>query len=278
MHKKNITIIGGNGAMGQLFKNYWQDYNVSILSENDWHAAPAILKDADLVVISVPISVTEQVIKDAAPFLAKECILMDFTSIKQQPIETMLRYHQGSVIGLHPMFGPTIKSPDNQIIINCGGRCITDCSWVFDSLTTMGFHLVAMVPVEHDKIMGFIQGIEHFSTFALGNFLKRFDVHPEQIFKISSPIYQTKLALMGRIFDQDPKLYADIIMADDARIDLIIKYIDYLQALKPMLLSHDKEKFIEEFSKVCNWMGEFTTKSQHATDAFLTNIPAIDKT
>lgn len=277
MNKKNITIIGGDGAMGQLFKKLWHSFNVKILTKNDWDNAKALLKCADLVVVSVPIDITIQIIKDAAKFISKECILMDLTSIKKEPLETMLHCHSGSVIGLHPMFGPTIETPHNQIIINCGGRCVTDCSWVLESLTSIGFCLVEMPAAEHDKAMGFIQGIEHFSTFALGNFLKLFDLHPEKIFNIASPIYQTKLALLGRIFDQDPKLYADIIMADESRIELITKYIDYLQELKEMLLSKDKKKFIDSFTKISKWMGNFTAKSQASTDKFLTNIPSIYK-
>lgn len=277
MTKKNITIIGGDGAMGQLFKRLWHNFNITVLAINDWANAKELLKDADLVVISVPISVTVQVIKDATKFISLNCILMDFTSIKKEPLETMLHCHNGSVIGLHPMFGPTIETPHNQIIINCGGRYVIDCAWVLESLTSIGFSIVEMPAAEHDKAMGFIQGIEHFSTFALGNFLKQFDLHPDKIFNIASPIYQTKLALVGRIFDQDPKLYADIIMSDESRIELITKYIDYLQDLKKMLRHHDKKEFIDSFTTVSQWMGDFTAKSQISTDKFLTNIPSIYK-
>ena len=263
--------------MGQLFAKYWQNNNIRILSENDWNIADTLLKDANLVVITVPITVTEKVIIDAAKFIPENSILMDFTSIKKLPIETMLSHYKGTVIGLHPMFGPTISSPNNQTIINCGGRSITDSSWALDSLHDLGFKIIEMTPEEHDKIMGFVQGIEHFSTFMLGNFLKESNVNPEDMFKISSPIYQNKLALMGRIFDQDPALYADITMSDDSRINLIIKYIDYLQQFKELLINKDKKQFIELFEQVSEWMGDFTGESQQATDNLLLELDNIYK-
>lgn len=274
---KNITIIGGNGGMGRLFAKYWHNHNVKILSENDWDKADILLSTADLVVITVPIAVTEQVIKDAVAFIPQSSILMDFTSIKTLPIDVMLNNFEGSVLGLHPMFGPTIASPDNQLIINCGGRRITDYSWVLDSLHKVGFKIIEMPPEKHDKIMGFVQGIEHFSTFMLGNFLKESGIHPNEMFKISSPIYQNKLALMGRIFDQDPALYADITMSDKSRVDLIIKYIDYLQTFKELLINQDKTKFIQQFELVSKWMGEFTAESQLTTDNLLLEMDNIYK-
>lgn len=275
--KKNITIIGGNGGMGQLFAKYWHNHNIQILSRNEWNIADTLLKNADLVVVTVPISITEKVIKDAAKFMSDNSILMDFTSIKKTSIETMLMHHKGSVIGLHPMFGPTITSPGNQIIINCGGRCVTDISWVIDSLNTCGFKIIEMSPEKHDEIMGFVQGIEHFSTFMLGNFLKESNIKPQDMFEVSSPIYQNKLALMGRIFAQDPALYADITMPDDSRINLIIKYIDYLQKFKELLINKNKAKFIELFTQVSDWMGDFTSESQLATDNLLLEMDNIYK-
>ncbi|MFN8788065.1 MAG: bifunctional chorismate mutase/prephenate dehydrogenase [Neisseriaceae bacterium] len=269
---KKITIIGGNGGMGQLFSKLWKEFDVWILDKDDWSNADLLLNNADLVVISVPINLTEEVIQLAAKFITKKCILADFTSIKTKPINEMLRHHSGSVVGLHPMFGHKIDDPHNQIIINCGGRDLGNCSWIFESLQSIGFKLIAMPPAKHDQIMSFIQGIEHFSTFALGNFLKQHNIRPNEILEISSPIYQTKLALMGRIFDQDPKLYADIIMSDDSRIELITQYINYLETLKNMLVNKDKESFINSFIKVSDWMGEFTSNSQESTDKLFSNL------
>lgn len=274
---KTIVIIGGNGAMGQLFQHYWQNFTVLTLDKTDWDNAETLLSQADLIVISVPINQTLQAIESAAPYIPNNCILLDFTSIKDQPITSMLNHHSGSVIGLHPMFGPTIKSPTNQVIINCGGRNLGNCAWVFESLTALGFRITEMTATKHDEIMGFIQGIEHFSTFALGDFLKKQNMHPEEIFDIASPIYQTKLALMGRIFDQDAKLYADIVMSDELRIKLIIQYIDYLQSFKELLLNQDKQSFTTLFSEISQWMGKFTSTSQAATDELLNSMPSIYK-
>lgn len=65
-----------------------------------------IVADAGMVIVSVPIHVTEQVIAQLPP-LPSDCILVDLASVKSGPLQAMLAAHDGPVLGLHPMFGPT---------------------------------------------------------------------------------------------------------------------------------------------------------------------------
>jgi prephenate dehydrogenase len=270
--QKIITIVGGSGQMGQLFSNYWTAHGIKVqsLGRNDWNNAHTLLNHCDLVLICVPIHDTIQIINQVTPYLNQSTILADFTSIKVRPLEAMLNLHNGTVLGLHPMFGPTIQKPDNQVVINCGGR--GDYSWVLDSLRQIGFTITNMDAAAHDKAMSFIQGIEHFSTFVLGSFLKSHNEHPNDLFNLASPIYQAKLALMGRIFDQDANLYADIITADPHRVELIDEYAKYFQQWVNKLSADRQDEFVSEFKDTRQWMGEFTHKSQLASDEFLTAV------
>ncbi len=270
--QKLITIIGGRGQMGMLFTKLWQQqgFNVRQLEKDDWGDANTHLKNSDLVIICVPINITLNIINQASRYLKKTTILADFTSIKTEPIEAMLKAHNGAVVGLHPMFGPNIENPDKQIVINCGGR--GDSQWVINSIRNMGFLVTNMDARSHDTAMDFIQGIEHFSTFVLGSFLKANNQLPDNLFSISSPIYQTKLALMGRIFDQDASLYADIISADKTRLDKIEEYSKYFSNWIAKLKLSKRDEFIDEFEATRKWMGEFTNKSQTVTDKFLENF------
>ena len=272
--KKIITIIGGHGAMGQLFANYWQNlgFAIHLIDRDDWANAAEILSHSDLVIVSVPINVTLDVIAKVCPLIGPNTILADFTSIKLPILNQMQQLHPGPILSLHPVFGPTINSPNLQVIINCDGRFEDQSSWVIDSLKQLGFSIVDMQAAEHDKIMSFVQGIEHFSTFALGAFLKKNNQHPQDLFSLASPIYQAKLALLGRIFDQDAKLYADIIMADKERLDIISQYVDFLKFWIDKLRANKKDEFVQEFENVSKWMGDFTHKSQLDSDHFLTEI------
>ena len=258
--------------MGQLFTKLWQQqrFNVQSLEKDDWDNASVMLQNSDLVVICVPINTTLDIINQVAPYLNTSTILADFSSVKTAPIEAMLKIHTGAVLGLHPMFGPTIETPDKQVVINCGGR--DDYQWVINSISQMGFVVTDMDAKTHDTAMDFIQGIEHFSTFVLGSFLKANNQLPDNLFTLASPIYQTKLALMGRVFDQDASLYADIIASDKTRLDKIEEYSKYFNNWIAKLQLAKRDEFIEEFIATSKWMGEFTHHSQIATDEFLENF------
>lgn len=269
---KTITIIGGKGLMGQLFTKLWQDigYTIHQVGSDDWGKLADYLAKSDAVIISVPIDKTNEIIQQIAPMLPQDIILADFTSIKSSPLITMLSEFNGNVVGLHPMFGSTINSPEHQVIVHCNGRNPEKCQWLIDSLVHIGFTLKAMEAMEHDQAMNFIQGIEHFLTFSLGTFLHHKDQHPEKLLEIASPIYLAKLLLMGRIFDQDPALYANIIMADKSRITLIKEFAEWLNIWVSKLEQYNKDEFIAEFSKASEWMGKFTNYSQNISDKFLT--------
>jgi len=272
--QRKITIVGGNGAMGKLFVNYFNSLNFITysLDAGDWGNAQTLLYHVDIVIICVPINNTIEIIDKVCKYISNKTVLADFTSIKE-PIQLhMKRLHSGPILSLHPMFGPTIAAPKSQVIINCGGQDLGSSQWFIDSLKQLGFTLVDMTTQSHDQAMSFIQGVEHFSTFALGTFLKKHNVHPQDLFSIASPIYQTKLALLGRIFDQDAGLYADIIMSDDKRIKLIEEYITWLQEWVVKLKTHKREEFIEAFNQTSRWMGDFTHESQLSSDKFLTDV------
>lgn len=272
--QRKITIVGGNGAMGQLFLQYFKKlgFAAKALDKQDWDNAASLLSNVDLVIICVPIHDTIQIIDQVCKYISKKTILADFTSIKEPIQKHMESVFTGSILSLHPMFGPTISSTHAQVIIDCGGRNLTESQWVIDSLKQLGFTLIKMTPEAHDQAMSFIQGIEHFSTFALGTFLKQHNLHPQELFAIASPIYQTKLALLGRIFDQDASLYADIIMSDDKRIQLIEEYINWLQKWLIKLKEHNHSEFIQAFNDTSKWMGKFTHDSQLSSDHFLNEI------
>lgn len=272
MKSKIITIIGGTGQMGQLFSRLWQNngFIVNTIGRKNWDSSLEVISSSDAIIICVPIHDTTKMIKKVSSIISKSVILADFTSIKTLPLITMLATHDGPVVGLHPMFGPTISSAHSQVIVKCDGRYPKQYAWLIDSLKELDFTIKEMDAEKHDQAMNFIQGVEHFLTFSLGTFLHHKQEHPSELMEIASPIYSAKLMLMGRIFDQDPELYADIIMADNTRLSLIREFACWLNDWVNQLEKYNKAEFITEFTKASNWMGEFTSRAQKISDSFLT--------
>ena len=255
----SILIVGGLGEMGRYFASCFREagYRLRVLDKNDWAHAKELCNGIDLVIISVPIDKTEQAILDIAPFLPENAVLADITSIKQAPVNAMLSAHKGPVLGLHPLFGPTTSSLDKQIIAATPGRDEAACQWVIDQFAAWGSIIVTSTPEEHDEIMSVVQSLRHFATFAIGRFMAKTRVPVKRTLEFSSPIYRLEMGMVGRLFAQDPALYAEIIFASTARRKLLKAYIESIQETLEMVEKGDKAQFIREFQSVSQWFGPF---------------------
>ncbi len=252
-----VVVVGGRGQMGQLFGRMLSlsGYQVRSLDAEDWPRADEILSGAGMVVISVPIHVTEEVI-GRLPALPPDCLLVDLTSVKQGPMAAMLDAHGGPVLGLHPMFGPDVESMAKQVVAYCEGRHPQAGAWLLDQLQVWGAQLYPVTPPVHDESMALIQALRHFSTFAYGLHLAAEDVPLEQLLALSSPIYRLELVMVGRLFAQDPELYADIIMGSRANLDLIERYHERFAEAIALVEAGDREGFVERFRMIGDWFGD----------------------
>lgn len=258
-----ILIIGGYGEMGRYFADCYSaaGYHVRQMGKTDWPQVETLCAGVDLVLVSVPIEKTVEVIDTVAPYLPAGAVLADLTSIKKTPLDAMCHAHTGPVIGLHPLFGPTTSSLDKQIIVATPGRDEAAAQWVIDQFTAWGAVIVTASAEEHDEIMAIVQSLRHFATFAFGQFLARKKAPIRRTLEFSSPIYRLELGMVGRLFAQDPALYAEIIFASRQRIDLLKQYIENVQQNLQMVENGDKSSFINEFNKVADWFGPFSEQA-----------------
>ncbi|MBC3767212.1 bifunctional chorismate mutase/prephenate dehydrogenase [Neptunicella marina] len=255
---KNVVVIGGRGALGRVFVDMFErsGYPVTVVEKQDWQQADSIFANASLVIVAVPIAITEQIIQQLHN-LPKDCILADITSIKQKPYQAMMVAHNGPVVGLHPMFGPDVPSLVKQVIVICDGREPGAYKWLLEQMHIWGATLYHTTPQEHDQAMAFIQVMRHFSSFVYGNHLRMEDPSLTQLIALSSPIYRLELAMVGRLFAQDPALYADIIFNNKDSIALLKRYRDRLDEALTLVERGDKAAFIKQFFKTGSWFGDY---------------------
>ncbi len=258
-----VLIVGGKGSMGSLFARCFtqSDYAVRILDVDDWPQVRELTSGIDLALLAVPIALTPAVALELGPHLPKDCVLCDITSLKSEPLAAMLRAHAGPVVGLHPLFGPNTVSMDKQIVVTTPGRESAACQWVLDQLSVWGSLAVDATAEEHDWMMGIVQALRHFATFAFGEYLCAREVPISRTLDVSSPIYRLELGMVGRLFAQDPALYAEIIFATPERRALLRDFIESLNRHLDMVDRGDKQAFIEQFKKVAAWFGPFSEQA-----------------
>ncbi|WNC71378.1 bifunctional chorismate mutase/prephenate dehydrogenase [Thalassotalea psychrophila] len=252
-----IVVIGGNGQLGQVFVDLFTrtGYQVTVLEKEDWNDADNILANAGLVIVAVPINLTELVINKLSN-LPENCILADITSIKDKPLKAMMAIHKGPVVGLHPMFGPDVTGLIKQTIIVCHGEQPDKYQWLLDQFTVWGALNYVVSAKEHDEAMAMVQVMRHFSTVSYGYHLMQENVELEQLLAMSSPIYRLELAMVGRLFAQDPNLYADIIFSNSENVVMMKRFANRFLELLSSVEQGNKIDFIAKFRQVANWFGD----------------------
>lgn len=254
-----VLLIGASGGMGTYFNKWFTDagYLVRGMGRQDWPQVDKLCQGVDLAIVSVPIDITETVIRDIAPHLPPKCILTDLTSVKGPPMTAMLQAHPGPVVGLHPLFGPSTSTMDKQIVAVTPGRHHAECQWLIDQFEVWGAVMVQTNAEEHDEIMALVQSLRHFATFAFGQFLWKKQANLSRSLEFSSPIYRLELGMVGRLFAQDATLYSEIIFATPQRRELLKEYVNCLTENLDMLETGNKQTFNDQFAEIADWFGPF---------------------
>lgn len=273
-----VVIIGGRGQLGQIFVDLFlrSEYSVEIIEQEDWPNSEAILADADVVMVAVPIRLTSQVIQQLNT-LPEHCILADVTSIKESPLYEMMKVHHGPVVGLHPMFGPDVTGLVKQTIITCDGRAPEKYHWLLEQFRVWGAKIYPVNAHDHDQAMSMVQVMRHFSTIAYGYHLMTEGADVSQLVEMSSPIYRLELIMVGRLFAQDPILYTDIIFANPDNIAMMKRFAyRFLELLEDVEMG-DKEAFVVMFKQVADWFGEYAQDFLHESKAMLLKANELKK-
>lgn len=207
---KIISIIGGRGKLGSLFAKEFkrQGYKVLISGRTTVLTNIEAAKQGDVVIVSVPIRKTIEVIKEIGSFVKQDSLLTDFTSIKVYPCKAMLNYSKAEVIGGHPLFGPSAGIKGQNMIL-CPERGNSYLSWYKKTLRKMNLNVDTLTAEQHDKQMALVQALNHLSNLAFGNTLKKLNLKDISC-KHTTPAYLLRLFTLGRLFSQEKELYSDL--------------------------------------------------------------------
>ena len=271
---RTIAVIGGRGGMGRCVAQMFGDLGHAVMvADLDTQLTPdEAASVADVVVISVPIDATLDVIRRLGPQVRTDALLMDVTSIKAEPVKAMLEASAASVAGTHPLFGPTVHSLQGQRVVITPGRGAEWLAWLNSMLHARGLEIMETTPEEHDRAMSIVQVLVHMSTEVLGRTLAALNVPLDQTLLFTSPIYLMELLLTARHFAQSPDLYASIQMANPRTAAVADAFVRAAQDLRTMTASHDRAAFQELFAEVRRYFGPFTQNALEQSDFLIDRL------
>lgn len=266
-----VTIIGGAGGMGKWFAEFFKENGVEvrIVDKSDGTETVAkelgvqflntdVLKlaegarrdevvDTDVLLVSVPIDITGCVIERVGPEMREGSLLMDITSVKKMPVETMEKCTNESVeiLGTHPLFGPSAKSMRGQTIIFVPLMKGSLYERIYEMFESNGARIELLTAEEHDEIMSVIQGLVHFILLSFGVTLKNLDFDVERSRKFMNPMFEIIMDFVGRLLHQDPHLYA-LIQSNFEMGEIHESFLSVANRLHELISAGKVEEFMDE--------------------------------
>jgi chorismate mutase/prephenate dehydrogenase len=227
---------------------------------------------ADVIVVSVPIDATVALIERIGPLVHAEALLLDVTSVKAAPMAAMLSASEASVVGTHPLFGPSVHSLQGQRIVLTPGRGDTWLAWLKQMLHARGLNVLESTPEDHDAAMAVVQVLVHFATEVMGTTLARLGVSIEKTLAFTSPIYLLELFMTARHFGQSPELYASIQMANPETPRVTEAFLQSATDLRERVMAGDHAAVAEAFGEVRALFGDFAERAMAQSDYLIDRL------
>ncbi|MDY6972743.1 MAG: prephenate dehydrogenase/arogenate dehydrogenase family protein [Thermodesulfobacteriota bacterium] len=247
--RPDVGIVGGTGSMGSWFAGLLERFGSKVFRvgrKTDLTPYDAARR-CDVVVISVPIADTVKVIQELGPLVPEDSLLMDLTSIKKVPVETMLKYSSAQVVGAHPLFGPDMAANSELTVAVCPGRGNSGLEWLSGIIRDAGLAVSVISPEKHDQIMGLVQGVNHFSTLAMALSVSRSGLDLDEIINCSTQTFKERLGRIRSIIGQPAGLFGSLLMDNPEAVGFVDEYVKAAGELSGITRGKDREAFKEVF-------------------------------
>ena len=270
-----LGIIGGTDGLGETLVYFFRDdfdicitgtnhekgrrvaekLNVSYIESNT-----ELASISDILIIAVPIEYTSDVIREVAPFMKSGSLMIDVTSIKEEPSEVMAEVLPDSVeyIPTHPIFGPRTKRLDNQVIVLTPIKKGKWYDTIYDYFTGKNMRVIETTPENHDYMMSIVQVLTHFSFISTAYALKKLDVDFNETEKYESPIYNLMIDIIARIVSQNPYLTYNIQSRNSNGPNIRNTFKDAVNELVEVINNSDEDKFVDIAIDATEHMGDIT--------------------
>ena len=197
----------------------------------------------ELVINAVTVKYTIPAFKEVLPYLPKDCIISDISSVKTNLKEyydsTGFRY-----VSTHPMFGPTFANlnqlhEENAIIISEGdymGRIFFK-----DLYQRLGLNIYEYTFEEHDRTVAYSLSIPFVSTFVFAAVMKHQDA-PGTTFK-------RHMRIAKGVLNEDDYLLQEILF-NPYTSDQVAQIRDELKELLDIIDNKDGDRMKQYLTKI----------------------------
>lgn len=272
----NIAIIGGSGGMGKVFAKYFKNHGFKVIlnartEDRLIKTAKELnveyrtnlkdsVKDADIVMVSIPISSTAEMITKIAPYLKRNAILFDISSVKTSVFKALdeARMHYPiNCISLHPMFGPGIENMKNYVMIFLKVGGTKDYEGLIDELLQIfksdGLLITETTLILHDKLMALTLGIPHMLNIVFLNLLKKSNFSLRELTKYTGTTFLLQKVFAESIIQREMEMFGEIQMENHEFLSILDSLETLIKDYKKIISTKDINQFNKLFTQGLNY-------------------------
>ena len=277
-HKTQRVALVGIGLIGSSIAHAVREHglaeHIAITTRSDttlvrakelnlgdsYHAdAKDAVKNADIVVISVPLSACRAVAIEIADGLKSGAIVTDVSSCKASVIADMGPHIPDGVhfVPGHPIAGTEHSGPDAGFANLFNGRwCILTppkntnqnaVEKISDLWKKMGSMVEVMEPEHHDQVLAITSHLPHLIAYSIVDTATNLqDDLKQEVIKFSASGFRD----FTRIAASDPVMWRDVFMKNrDAVLEVLGQFSEDLAALQRAIRRGEADKLEEVFTR-----------------------------
>lgn len=248
-HKRKIAIIGGAGKMGRWFSELLSSAgNEIFVIDTDIDNGLTIENSAsaDVVIVAVPISITDNILTQLDTICKEDAVIFDLASLKSPFMKTLKDLaKKRNVCSVHPMFGPSARSmyKRNLIICDCGNEYAV--KEVLDLLGNKGGDIRVMDVELHDRYMSYVLGLSHAVNIAFFTTLLRSGIPYDDMRTVASTTFRKNMDTNESVALEDPMLYYSIQHLNNSRDEMWSAFTKAVDDIKKASADDDPECFVK---------------------------------
>ncbi|MGC2781524.1 MAG: prephenate/arogenate dehydrogenase family protein, partial [Bradyrhizobium sp.] len=217
------------------------------------------VKDADLVILCIPVGACGPVAEEIAPHLKPGAIVSDVGSVKGAIVRDMAPYLPASVhfVPAHPVAGTENSGPDSgfaELFIN--RWCILTPPDGVDAdaierlrafWTALGAKVEIMTPDHHDRVLAITSHLPHLIAYTIvGTADELAQVTESEVIKFSAGGFRD----FTRIAASDPTMWRDVFLSNkDAVLDMLGTFTEDLSKLTRAIRRGDGQALFDHFTR-----------------------------
>lgn len=264
---QEISIIGAGGKMGSWFLRHFSKksemkvlaYDRQVLRKPPPNVTlcsnmQRCVREADLVLVCVPIASAPSVIRNCALSMKSGGILAEISSVKAKTFVELKKYSRKILpLCIHPMFGPGASSIRDTRVLLVPVKNEKTESDVLSSLLRGSEIIVLPTAQVHDRYMAIILGLTYFVNITFAKLLSTEDIPYLQ--KIAGTFFRTQLLLMQGILSDDPNLVVSIMSQNLYTKKYVSEYLAQTDTLTRIIKEKRESEFLSDMIRVKSIFG-----------------------